>query len=86
MRESRPILRNPDRLSPRSRGMYFATVVCEISMAIDFFTVPSATFHILFVFVVLSHNRRRVLHFNVALVHESVSTATLASARDPDPS
>ena len=33
--------------------------------AIDFFTVPTATFRILFVFVVLSHNRRRVLHFGV---------------------
>jgi hypothetical protein len=33
--------------------------------AIDFFTVPTATFRVLFVFVVLSHERRRVLHFNV---------------------
>ena len=29
--------------------------------AIDFFTVPTATFRALFVFVVLSHERRRVL-------------------------
>ena len=34
-------------------------------VAIDFFTVPSATFHVLFVFIVLGHERRRVLHFNV---------------------
>ena len=34
-------------------------------VSIDFFTVPSATFQILFVFVVLAHDRRRVLHFNV---------------------
>ena len=27
--------------------------------------VPSATFHVLFVFVVLRHDRRRILHFNV---------------------
>jgi hypothetical protein len=33
--------------------------------AIDFFTVPTATFRVLFVFVVLSHKRRRVLHFGV---------------------
>ena len=32
--------------------------------AIDFFTVPSATFSILYVFVVLLHDRRQVLHFN----------------------
>ena len=31
----------------------------------DFFTVPSATFRVLFVFVVLSHERRRILPFNV---------------------
>ena len=36
-------------------------------VAIDFFTVPTATFRILFVLVVLCHNRRRVVHFNVAL-------------------
>ena len=33
--------------------------------AIDFFTVSTATFRVLFVFVVLSHERRRVLHFGV---------------------
>lgn len=33
--------------------------------SIDFFTVPTATFRILFVFVVLSHARRRVVHFHV---------------------
>jgi len=33
--------------------------------AIDFFTVPTATFKILYVFLVLSHDRRRVIHFNV---------------------
>jgi putative transposase len=31
----------------------------------DFFVVPTATFRLLFVFVVLSHERRRVLHFAV---------------------
>jgi putative transposase len=33
--------------------------------SIDFFTVPTLTFRILFVFVVLSHQRRRVVHFSV---------------------
>ena len=32
---------------------------------IDFFTVPTATFRVLYVFIVLSHDRRRVVHFNV---------------------
>jgi transposase InsO family protein len=33
--------------------------------SIDFFTVHTISFQILFVFVVLAHNRRRVVHFNV---------------------
>ena len=33
--------------------------------SIDFFTVPTATFRVIYVFVVLAHDRRRVLHFNV---------------------
>jgi putative transposase len=34
-------------------------------VSVDFFTVPTARLRVLFVFVVLSHDRRRVLHFNV---------------------
>jgi transposase InsO family protein len=34
-------------------------------IALDFFTVPSATFRILFVLIILSHDRRRILHANV---------------------
>lgn len=33
--------------------------------AVDFFTVPTVTFQVLFCFVVLRHERRRVVHFNV---------------------
>ena len=33
--------------------------------SIDFFTVPTATFRVLFVFVVLCHDRRRIVHVNV---------------------
>ena len=34
-------------------------------IALDFFTAPTATFRVLFVLVVLSHSRRRLVHFNV---------------------
>ena len=34
-------------------------------VSIDFFTVPTVTFRVLFVFVVLSHYRRRVVYLNV---------------------
>jgi putative transposase len=34
-------------------------------VAVDFLTAPTATFRVLFVFLVLAHGRRRVLHFNI---------------------
>ena len=42
--------------------------------ATDFFVVPTATFRVLFVFVVLSCDRRRVVHFNVT-AHPSAEWA-----------
>ena len=34
-------------------------------VSVDFFTVPTVMFNVLFVFVVLAHDRRRVVHVNV---------------------
>jgi transposase InsO family protein len=34
-------------------------------VSVDFFTVPTAAFRILYVFLVLRHERREVVHFNV---------------------
>ena len=34
-------------------------------VSIDFFTAPTVTMKVLFVFIVLEHRRREVLHFNV---------------------
>ena len=34
-------------------------------VSIDFFTVPTVRFHVVFCFLVLSHERRRILHCNV---------------------
>jgi transposase InsO family protein len=34
-------------------------------VSVDFFTVPTATFRILYVFVILRHDRREIVHFNV---------------------
>ena len=34
-------------------------------VSVDFFTVPTVFFHVLFVFVILSHDRRRILSINV---------------------
>ena len=33
--------------------------------SMDFFTIPTATFRALFVFIVLRHDRREIVHFNV---------------------
>jgi hypothetical protein len=32
--------------------------------AVDFLTVPTATFRVIYVFIVLSHDRRHIVHFN----------------------
>ena len=34
-------------------------------VSVDFFTLPTATFKVLFVFLVLRHDRRRIVHANV---------------------
>ena len=34
-------------------------------VSVDFFTVPTLRFQVLYVFLVLAHDRRRILHFNV---------------------
>ena len=38
-------------------------IPCLISL--DFFTVPTITFRLLYVLVFLSHDRRKIIHFNV---------------------
>ena len=44
----------------------------EAIAAMDFFTVPTATFRVLYCFFVISHGRRRILHFN-ATEHPTAS-------------
>ena len=34
-------------------------------VSVDFFTVPTIRFHVLYVFLLLAHDRRRIIHFNV---------------------
>jgi hypothetical protein len=47
----------------------------------DFFVVPTATFRLLFVFLVLSHDRRRLLHFGVTSHPTAEWTARQPSIR-----
>jgi len=37
----------------------------EVTAAVDFFTVPTLTFRLLYCFFVIEHGRRCILHFNV---------------------
>lgn len=55
------------------------------TLAIDFLTVPTATFGVLYVFFVLSLERRRVLHLNVtAHPHAAWAAQQMIEAVAPD--
>jgi len=48
-------------------------------VSVDFFTVPTITFQVLYVFLVLAHDRRRIVHFNVtAPSHRRMDRAATA--------
>jgi putative transposase len=53
------------RAQPSQTWRTFLTNHVQTLVSVDFFTVPTATFKVLFVFVILAHERRRVVHFNV---------------------
>ena len=53
------------RKPPSQTWRTFLTNHLAQMASMDFFTVPTATFRVLFVFVVLSHARRRIVHFAV---------------------
>lgn len=54
--------RNPE---PAKRWLSFLHNHREAIAAMDFFTVPTVTFNLLYCFFIISHDRRRILHFNV---------------------
>jgi putative transposase len=56
----------PKRRTPPSQTWrtFLANHVGDL-VSLDFFTVPTARLRVLFVLVVLAHDRRRVVHFNV---------------------
>jgi putative transposase len=54
--------RNPD---PAKRWLTFLKNHREAIAAMDFFTVPTLTFGVLYCFFVIGHDRRKILHFNV---------------------
>ena len=53
------------RGDPAKRWLAFLENHREVIAAIDFFTVPTLTFQLLYCFFIIEHGRRRILHFNV---------------------
>src|SRR6267143_4470998 len=61
--------RDPERAK---RWLAFLRNHREAIAAMDFFTVPTLRFSVLYGFFVISHDRRRILHFNVTKHRTSV--------------
>jgi putative transposase len=62
LRWMRKAPRNPE---PAKRWAAFLSNHREAIAAMDFFTVPTLTFGVLYCFFIIAHDRRRVLRFNV---------------------
>jgi putative transposase len=62
LRWMRKAPRNPE---PAKRWAAFLSNHREAIAAMDFLTVPTLTFGVLYCFFVIAHDRRRILHFNV---------------------
>jgi hypothetical protein len=62
---SRWVRRAPRPADPTRRWLTFLRNHREAIAAMDFFTVPTLTFGILYCFFVIGHDRRRILHCNV---------------------
>jgi len=56
---------SPDRRPSSQNWTTFLRNHLSSVVSVDFFIVPTLTFQVLYVFIVLAHHRRRVLHFNV---------------------
>ena len=57
--------RAPRRPEPAKRWATFLNNHREAIAAMDFYTVPTLTFGVLYCFFVIAHDRRRILHWNV---------------------
>jgi transposase InsO family protein len=62
---SRWMRRAPRDQEPAKRWLAFLRNHREAIAAMDFFTVPTITFGVLYCFYVIAHGRRRILHINV---------------------
>jgi len=54
----------PNKPSSETRRTFLENHAPQL-VSIDFFAVPTVRYQVLYVFLVLAHDRRRILHFNV---------------------
>jgi transposase InsO family protein len=54
-----------DRKPPSQTWRTFLETHVKTMVSVDFFTVPTIRFQVLYVFLILAHDRRRILHFGV---------------------
>jgi hypothetical protein len=62
------VLRHMPKKTPKTSKQRWKTFLKNHSaqiVSVDFLVVPTITFHLLYVLVFLSHDRRRIIHFNV---------------------
>jgi putative transposase len=71
---SKYIVQRPCRSSPQKWTTFLRNHLGEM-VSVDFLTVPTLNFQVLYVFIVLSHARRKILHFNVTATPSARWTA-----------
>ena len=77
--------RRPGRPPSTTWGTFLRTHPAPGTLAVDFLTVPSVTFDVLYVFFVLSLERRRILPVNVtAHPHAGWTAQQVVEAVGPD--
>lgn len=80
---SRWVQRAPRDPEQKNRWKAFLKNHREVIAAMDFFTVHTVTFGILYCFFLIGHDRRRILHFNVT--HNPNSFWVLQQVREAFP-
>jgi hypothetical protein len=76
---SRWMRRAPRNPAPARRWLTFLRNHRQAIAAMDFFTVPTLGFNVLYCFFLISHDRRRIVHFKRHLPsHEPLDRATAA--------
>jgi len=77
------LLRRPRRPPSQTWRTFLTNHVATI-VSMDFFTVPTLTGRVLFVLVLLSHQRRRIIHVNITEPSTAVWTAQQMTEAFPD--